>query len=170
MTAAAALLGVALALPDPWYAPGQAPETPEERSGRVAMIVESAVAASEPTPAGWPGTSPELAAAVLAVTWHESRRWAVEVHDGTVRGDGGRSCGLGQTYGRCSNVGTSRDATQRHLRDVAELLAWSADRCRVRSLSRPGVARVLTLYGTGKTCVPASWSWPRARLWSRMVQ
>ena len=168
------LLALALALPLPWYAPGAEPETSAERTARIDLIVRAAVDATEQPPEGWPGTPEDLAAAVLAKTWHESRRWALEVHDGTVRGDLhpvtgiGRSCGLGQTWGRCDHVGTSFEQTRAHLADVAAILAYHAQRCRVRRLNERSVALLFGAYGTGRTCRPLVSSWPRARLWERL--
>jgi hypothetical protein len=164
------LLAAALALPLPWYPPGRSPETDDARRDRIALIVESAVAAADVGHPDWPGDDNSLAAAVLAKTWHESRRWAVEVHDGTVRGDRGRSCGLGQVWGGCSAVGTSLAATRAHLHDVARILAHSARQCRVRRIDERTIARVFAMYGTGRTCVPGAWVIPRAHLWTRMMR
>src|ERR1041385_943115 len=87
MTLLARLLAIALALPPPYYLPGREPETQAERAARVERIVAAAI--SESAAVGkdeWPGTTEDLAAALLAVTFFESRHWALEVHDGRGRG------------------------------------------------------------------------------------
>lgn len=167
-----ALLSVALALPPPWYAPGQAPETPAQRDQRIETIVEASVLAAQPAPEGWPGTRAELSSALLAISWWEGIRWRLDVHQGRKRGDHdprlgrGHSCGLAQLWDHCDHMGTSLEATTEHFREAAEILARSAAQCRVRVVTEHTMRRAIGMYGSGKRC-GGGWARPYARLWER---
>lgn len=162
------LLAVALSLTQPWYLPSQAPETPAERTARITTIVTAAVDVD--IAPEWPGTRGEMAAALLALTWYESRRWALEVHDGRVRGDHRHSVCLAQVWTRDETlVGTSYEATRRCMQRAAEILVLHAGRCRVRRLDFYGAAVLVTAYGRGRGCTPARWAEERVRLWQRFA-
>jgi hypothetical protein len=169
MTFIARLLAAALLLPQPYYLPGHEPETAAERANRIEVIVSAAVDESQKVE-GWPGSPEDLAAAILSVTWFESRRWALEVHDGARRGDHGASVCLAQiwTYDR-SLAGTSPEATRRCFRKAAQILAMHANRCGIRHMNEPNMARLLGAYGTGRTCHTMPWARKRARLWARLM-
>jgi hypothetical protein len=170
MTILARLLAAALALPLPYYRPGHDPETAQQRAERVRVIVSAAVSEAE-TIDEWPGTPAELASALLAVTWYESRRWALEVHEGRARGDHGSSICLAQIWTRDSSlVGTSPSATRRCLHRAAEILAFHAKRCQVNHLDEIEMARLMGAYGTGRTCHVMPWARKRAALWSEFTR
>lgn len=169
MTFLARLLAAALLLPPPYYNPGAEPETTAQREARIEVIVTAAVSESAAIEE-WPGTHEDLAAALLAVTWYESRRWALEVHEGKARGDKGASLCLAQiwTYDR-SLIGTSPEATRRCFRRAAEILALHARRCGVQKINQYQMSRLLGAYGTGRTCRVMGWADKRARLWAKLV-
>jgi len=170
MTFLARLLAAALLLPPPYYSPGHEPETAPERAARIEIIVSSAISQAEATE-GWPGTKEELATAILAVTWYESRRWALEVHEGRVRGDKGASICLAQIWSHDhALVGTSREATDRCFRRAADILVLHAKRCGLRRIDRWEMARLLGAYGTGRTCHSMPWARKRAGLWATLTK
>jgi hypothetical protein len=150
--------------------PGREPETQAERAARVERIVAAAI--SESAAVGkdeWPGTTEDLAAALLAVTFFESRHWALEVHDGRARGDRGMSVCLAQIWGKDrSLVGTSPEATTRCLHRAVEILVLHTRRCGLHYMDQWQVARLLGAYGTGRTCQATDWSRKRAALWARL--
>ncbi|HVW24378.1 MAG TPA: hypothetical protein VHC69_03370 [Polyangiaceae bacterium] len=169
MTFFARLLAAALALPQPYYSPGHEPETAAARAQRVEVIVSSAMSESHGVE-GWPGTDEELAAAMLSVTWFESRRWALEVHDGARRGDHGASVCLAQIWTRDRSLaGTSPEATRRCFHRAAQILAMHAARCGIHRVDEMQMARLLGAYGTGRTCHTMPWARKRARLWARFM-
>ncbi len=170
MTFLARLLAAALLLPPPYYPPGHEPETAAERAARIEMIVTVAVQEANATE-DWPGTPEDLAAALLTVTWHESRRWALEVHEGRVRGDGGASICLAQIWSRDRSLaGSSREATRRCFRKAADILVLHARRCGIVRMDEHGIARLLGAYGTGRTCHVMPWARKRARIWARLMR
>jgi hypothetical protein len=169
MSFLARLLAAALVLPPPYSLPGRDPETAAARASRIEVIVSAAVSEANAVE-GWPGTREELAAAILSVTWFESRRWSLEVHDGARRGDKGASVCLAQiwTYDR-SLAGTSPEATRRCFRKAAEILAMHANRCGIRRVDEMQMARLLGAYGTGRTCHTMPWARKRAHLWAKLM-
>ncbi len=169
MTLLARLLAIALALPPPYYLPGREPETEAQRAARIERIVAAAVSESASVDRDeWPGTEEDLAAALLAVTFFESRHWALEVHDGRARGDRGKSVCLAQIWtADRSLVGTSQEATQRCMRRAAEILVLHARRCGIPYVDQWQMGRLLGAYGTGRTCQSSDWSRKRAGLWAR---
>ena len=170
MTLLVRLLAFALALPPPYYLPGHEPETQAERAARVERIVTAAVAESIAVDKDeWPGTKEDLAAALLAVTFYESRHWALEVHDGRARGDRGESVCLAQIWTKDRSLaGTSSEATQRCLHRAVEILVLHSRRCGLRYMDQWQVARLFGAYGTGRTCAATDWSKKRASLWARI--
>jgi hypothetical protein len=170
MSLLARLLTAALLLPQPYYPPGHEPETPQERASRIEVIVSAAVDASEATE-DWPGTKEELAAALLSVTWYESRRCALEVHDGRARGDHGASKCLAQIWTEDrSIVGTSKEATLRCFERATEILVLHAKRCGIRRIDELQMARLFGAYGTGRTCHSLPWARMRARHWTNLLR
>jgi hypothetical protein len=169
VTVAARLLAVALALPGPYYAPGKDPETAGERAQRVQLIVDAASEVADG--ATWPGTSADLAASILTVSWYESRRWALEVHDGRKRGDHGSSICLAQIWSKDSTLAaTTPEATRRCFERAAEILELHAQRCGIHGIDEWQIARLFGAYGTGRTCGAMPWSQNRARLWARFAR
>jgi hypothetical protein len=169
MTFFARLLAAALALPPPYYSPGHEPETAAARSARIEVIVSAAVDEAKAAE-GWPGTREQLAAAILSVSWFESRRWALEVHAGTRRGDRGASVCLAQIWtGDRSLAGTSPEATRRCFKKAAEILALHAGRCGIRQIDEFQMARLLGAYGTGRTCHSMPWARKRAHFWAKLM-
>ena len=170
MSFLARLLAAALLLPPPYYSPGHEPETSAERAARIEMIVTSAISEAEATE-DWPGTREELASALLAVTWYESRRWALEVHEGRVSGDHGSSICLAQVWSHNrALVGTSPEATRRCFRRAADIMTLHARRCGLQRIDREQMARLLGAYGTGRTCHIMPWARQRATLWASLMK
>jgi hypothetical protein len=170
MSFLARLLAAALLLPPPYYSPGHEPESPAERAARIEVIVTAAMDEAAATEE-WPGTHEELASAILAVTWYESRRWALEVHEGRVSGDRGSSICLAQIWSKNrALVGTSPEATRRCFRRAADILALHARRCGIRRIDREAMAHVLGAYGTGRTCHGMAWARQRAGLWASLMK
>lgn len=179
MTLAAKLLTVALALPAPWYPPERPPETGLERALRIQRLTEALVLEAKNPPACWRWSTADLAWAGLVITWWESGRWRVEVHDGTRRGDAGRSVCLAQIHdGGEELVGTDLASTRRCIRTAYEHLARHARRCLPKD-AEPSpwhMAAVFTGFGTGHSCDPAhdsphlgsNWALERARQWWRL--
>jgi hypothetical protein len=168
-TLAARLLTVALALPGPYYPPGHAPETASERAARVELIVTAASRAADD--GEWPGTPADLAASVLTVSWYESRRWALEVHDGRKRGDHGSSICLAQIWSKDRTLAaTTPEATRRCFERAVEILELHAHRCGIRNIDEERIARLFGAYGTGRTCHAMDWSRNRARTWARFAK
>lgn len=161
----------ALQAPAPWYPPGRCPETSAERAERLTVIataIDLETHDADIWAEGW--EREDWAWAAFAKTWHESRRFALEVHDGRLRGDRGASVCLGQImHGGESLVGTSLEATRRCYREVFRHLQLHQRRCRVFVPTVTGVARVFSGYGSGYSC-SASWSWAvrRAAMWERL--
>lgn len=117
----------------------------------------------------WPGTSEDLALALLAITWFESRHWALEVHDGRARGDHGASVCLAQVWSKDQTLaGTSMASTRRCMQKAAEILVLHAQRCRVRNIDEHQTARLFAAYGTGRTCHATRWADKRAGLWGHL--
>lgn len=151
------MVEVAAALPVPYYPPGKAPETKEQRDARVALIA-SVVAERAPINAElhhWFWSSDDLALAAFTMMWFESGRFKLSVHSGKQRGDSGRSTCLGQIMnGGDSLVGTGREATTRCVDKVMEILAQHQNRC-LYYKAKPsawGMASVYAGYGTGHSC------------------
>lgn len=167
MSFLAKLIAIALTLPPPYYPPGREPESHSVRSARIETIVTAAVDEAEWASDRWPGSSEELALALVSVTWFESRRWAIEVHDGRARGDRGASICLAQVWSRdASLAGTSLGATRQCMRKAAEIFLLHADRCRVRSIDEHQIGRLFGAYGTGRTCHSTRWAGRRAAFWA----
>lgn len=179
MTILPKLLTAALSWPLPWYAPGKCPETPDERDSRVTTIVVANYVESRDPPEGWGLTPDDLAWAGLVVTYHESRRWSLEVHDGSKRGDNDASVCLGQIHGGGDELaGVDIDATRRCFRAVNVHLATHWRRC-LSSSSDPSawnMGAVFSGYGTGHSCNPLhdsphigkGWALKRGQHWWRV--
>lgn len=167
---AIALWTAALSLPEPYYPPGRAPETCAERAERVAVIalaIEAETHDADHWAEDW--EREDWAWAAFAKTYDESRRFALEVHDGRARGDHRQSVCLGQIYGGGDElVGVSLEATRRCYREVLRHLQLHQRRCRVLVPTRAGLERVFSGYGTGFSCGPRAWANRRAALWARL--
>ena len=171
---AAALYAVAVAAPAPvrGVRPWLDQEPAEGRLERLGYIADGiALAAEGPEGDGWPWDSRSLGAAALAVSWHESGRWLRAVHDGTLKGDGGRSHSIfGLMRGPWLEgwpelVGVDREATARSAAAGVRVLVLFAGCARGNKRpTRAALARVLYGYGTGKCSKgqPASWAAGRA--------
>ncbi len=156
MNLAVALYLAALAGPLPYYPPGQCPETGAERALRMATIALAIDAETERADEWAPGwTREDWAWAAYAKTWAESRRFAVEVHDGRKRGDNGKSVCVGQIWGGGDVlVGTDLAATRRCYHEVFRHMLIHRERCRVGAASPTAVATIFAGYGTGHSCNP----------------
>jgi len=137
--------------------PGKLPEATEETTYRYATIADAIHRASN--------GDPEMELYLTATTFHESG-WKLPVHDGTKRGDGGRSWCLGQILlGRNSPrgmelVGTDPASTERCLETSARYLRHGTVVCRgwddpaciwkvyggVKSAMDPRIQRRVTTY------------------------
>lgn len=178
MSLAAYLTAIAVSLPAPWYPPDEPVETCAERLDRVMLIAEAHAIEAELIPDGWGWDARDLALAGLVVTWHESGRWRLEVHDGSKRGDGGKSVCIGQIHGGTEDlVGTSLEATRRCVREVYRHLGTHWRRC-LRADRAPeayALGAVFAGYGTGHSCDPMhdsphlgrGWALSRAEVWWR---
>ena len=178
MSVAAWLTAVALSLPAPVYPSDAQPETPDERTARVAMIAEVAAKESR-DPLRWPGwRHKERALMLLVKAWYESGLFALEVHTGKKRGDGGKSVCLAQIHRGPwlddelwkSLPGTSREATSRCFAVAYAMLTKAHCYCTPRA--PPGewvVASVYALYGTGRTCDPLESTLERAQRWRKLL-
>lgn len=149
-------------LPGPWIAPGKAKETPEERRVRISMIAD-VIATQAPLSAaehGWRWSTSDLALAAFTKTYYESGRFNIDIHNGHVRGDHGKSVCLGQImFGGNTLVGTDRAATQRCIAEVMRHLIMHQRRC-LNENSKPSpwtMAKVFAGYGTGYSCDPDEW-------------
>lgn len=169
-------------LPPPW---NDNSETPQDRLVRIRMIAD-VVAEQAPVSAaelGWYWSSDDLALAAFTKMWHESGRFRLKVHNGTIRGDNGRSVCLGQImYGGKRLVGTDRDSTKRCITEVMRHLITHQRRC-LNEVTKPSpwaIAKVFAGYGTGHSCkenvtMPANnktgrsyWARERSYTWWQM--
>ena len=161
-----------LPLPAPYYAPGKAPETCAERAERLTVPAYAIAYETEDADVwaeGW--TRWDWVSAGIAKTYAESRRFALEVHDGRARGDRGQSVCLGQIMGGGDElVGVDLEATRRCYREVFRHLQLHQRRCRVLVPTREGLARVFSGYGTGHSCsATRRWAVRRAAMWARLT-
>lgn len=183
---AAKLQAEAHRLPAPWYAPGKAPETTGERHYRLAVIAYAAAAEATPPdrlPPSW--RAEHLAWAAFVIAYWEGSRFALEVHDGSKRGDRGRSVCLGQvqTSGLvppdewAALPGTELEATRRCFAAIVRVFV--AHLCRCAKGEPPSfdvVTRAMAGYGTGYSCSAEVrdadgnyWAKDRAEMWARLA-
>ena len=167
-----------------WAPPLTDGETAPERAARYVVLAEAqASAANAVTASGlWPGTEVELAAALVALGWHESG-WVLRVHAGRCRSDecdpirrwtrrGWITVGhaaatpwqLHQTghlpaAAWRGMIGTSPEATG--LAALAAARAFARARNWCRGGQRDWAARAISGYATGRRCV---WRGAAARL------
>lgn len=176
MSLKASLIAAAISLPPPWYAPGKEVETEGEYRARVAVIAE-AIALEAQSATRWSWGPRSLAFAVLTKFYEESR-FALEVHDGTKRGDEGRAICLGQHHrnGRSeeeweSLVGTDLDSTRRCVSATVKTLIAAQHYCDVASKgpTDENMGRVFALYGTGSRCSPTRNTRGRVARWRRLL-
>lgn len=167
------LLWLMLALPAPAYV--EQGEDQAERFGTIALATESA---TELDAWGWPYSREELATAALAVSWHESGRWAPSVHSGRRKGDNGRSHCLGgimrgtgwiteDEWKRA--VGTGLEPTTVCMRLTTRILARHAGRCFGRNPGKLDGWKMGVLfyaYGSGKGCTRKPPKWAQSRAWT----
>lgn len=173
-----AIYVTALGQPGPYYPPGRCPETDQERALRMATIAIAIDFETHDADHWAEGFAREDWAWMgYTKTRLESRRFAVEVHDGTARGDGGVSVCLGQIYGGGAElVGIDLAATRRCYREVFRYLQLHQVRCNVWKPTPTGVAIVFAGYGTGSSCnadhvspvLGAGWARRRANAWAHL--
>lgn len=173
----AALLSVALALPSPWYSPGQNPETREQYENRVEVIAQ-AVAIEANEARGWNWGARALAVAALTLMYNESH-FALPVHSGARLGDHGRASCLGQIHVSglvpkqewLELTGVDLESTRRCARATIRLLVAQYRSCGLnrRPVSLEGMASLFAKYGTGSSCRPNDGSRARAREWQRLM-
>jgi hypothetical protein len=174
----AAILAAELAAwPGP-HGDTEAPECRQERLGTIALATELE---THPAPPAWRYGSDELRDAALVVTWWESGRWRLDVHDGRRKGDRGRSACLGQIMRGAwyhgerwrALMGTDMESTRQCVRAVVRVLTHHANRCLPswqETLTVPALARVLSGYASGYSCggtvgqsQARAWHWWRVR-------
>lgn len=174
------LLTAALAMAPPYYPPGHEPELPQERDRRLAVIAVAIERAAETATERdwWPRQHrAELAWQLWAISYQESRHWALEVHDGRQRGDrhlGGSIClvqinrGNPLARGWAGLAGTDLASTTRCLETGARSLGHALRHCakvaKWHSSTRwHSLASAHSVYATGSTC----WLWSGAgpRIW-----
>jgi len=165
----AAVLWAALALPHPVCSHG-ACESGSERFGRlvtIATAIELETEGADEWLSGW--TRQDWAAAALVKTWAESGRFDRRVHEGSRRGDAGRSWCLGQVMGGGKRLaGIGLEPTRACYRETLRILLLHACRCRVGPASQTAVARTFGGYGTGYSCSVLPWAGRRAWMWQRV--
>lgn len=150
-------------LPPPWSAPNkQLDETIEQRRERIQMIADvvEMLAPIEKAEFGWVWSSDDLALAAFTKMWYESGRFRLKVHNGTIRGDHGKSVCLGQImYGGNKLVGSDRESTVRCVIEVMRHLVKHQRRClnEVTPPSAWAIAKVFAGYGTGHSCSEGAW-------------
>jgi len=108
-----------------------------------------AVVVTEP-PAGWTGSSRELAHLLVTIARHESGFWR-GVHDGTLRGAAGEK-GLFQVHPSLPEfdeclVGVDLDATISCVEVAARLVTRAKRMCR-------SIGGTIAIYGSGSGCQP----------------
>jgi hypothetical protein len=149
-------------LPEPWYMPGENPETIEQRETRLTMISE-VIAEQAPIAKkqfGWFWSSDDLALAAFTKTWYESGRFKLNVHSGKARGDHGKSVCLGQIMnGKKDLIGVDRQSTSRCINEVMKHLSMHQKRClnEKTPASQFAMAKVFAGYGTGYSCDASAW-------------
>lgn len=149
----------------PWYMPGEEPETDEERETRLHMIIDAIIDAASETVVDdngneWRWSKSDLAWAAWTKMYHESAHYKIEIHNGKIRGDHGKSVCLGQIMGGSEAlVGTDYDSTKRCVQRVMSILAYHQNRCLYQSTgpSVRAVAKIYAGYGTGHSCDPKKW-------------
>ena len=148
-----AIANVANKLPGPYYVKEKNPETLEERALRMKMI-SSILAEESFTHPGWQWDATDLGWAAFVKTWNESARFKIEVHNGKMRGDHGKSVCLGQIMnGGEELVGVDEASTRRCISRVMDILIQHQIRC-VDGYA-PGfiaMADIFSGYGTGRSC------------------
>jgi hypothetical protein len=165
------LLLAASMLPATWYPPKKNPETPDERLERLATIMIAISIESKTTAPGWGWSNDDAAWAAFTKMYFESGRFALSVHNGKRRGDGGRSVCLGQIMnGGDDLVGTDIESTRRCVRRVMDILGTHHNRCVYGS--KPNVSAMSSVYagyGTGHSCDPKlKFAARRAWLWWKL--
>jgi hypothetical protein len=157
----------ALNLPERWQPPSQPkPETIPERRERLRLIVR-ALMLELPEAKGlrgeeWFWTQEELAWVTFTKIYHESYWFSLDVHNGELRGDRGKSVCLGQIMrGEEELVGTDMESTRRCLKRVIAYLVMHQNGCLAKQAkpSSWSVARIYAGYGTGRTCDARHWMW-----------
>jgi len=174
VTLKAKLLALMLSMPSPWGAT----ETPQERGARLDTIAEAIIQETKPQGQWLPSwTHRDRAALALVLTYHESGRWRRDVHDGTKRGDHGRSVCLGQIMsGRWidralwrSLPGVSLAATRNCIRTTLHYLSRARRMCASgEGPSAAAAAKTFTMYGTGHQCAAISLGHTRGRHFRRI--
>ena len=142
---------------------------------RLQVVAESVDALQ--APAKWPWTADALKALVLA-TWIDESGLRESVHSGALRGDSGQAACFGQVHSGLlvprtewrASMGTSREATAVCATITARVLTAAAT-CvdGKKPLTQAGVARIVAMYGTGRTCVPPNFARARAARWADIV-
>ena len=150
-------------------------ETPEQYGDRLELIAD-AVASETTAASGWQWSRESLARAVVA-TFHAESRFALPVHSGALRGDGGRSACLGQVQALGpvtrsawrSAVGIDIQSTRACVRATIQHLTLHQVRCSAGlSDGKHSISRVFAGYRSGTSCAPDRESERRAQLWNTM--
>ncbi len=181
MTLSEILLAIVINLPAPWYQPGKNPETKAEYQTRLETI-SHAIAMEAEAAEDWRWDATSLAAATVVI-WYGESRFALEVHDGSGKSRYGEDDGRARCFGQIhktglvpkpeweSLVGVDLEATRRCARATMKVLAVQGKRCGMQE-NKPSmwaVARMVSAYGSGKSCAPTKASTERARRWSKVM-
>jgi hypothetical protein len=118
-----------------------------------------------------------FAVAGILTVWHFESHLALEVHNGTKRGDGGKANCMGSIHASAlvpdwsQLSGTDLDATTRCARATLRVLRSSWWECaHGRDIDEQSLAETLEQYATGHTCAPGAESRKRARFWMRLTR
>jgi hypothetical protein len=165
------LLAIALSWPVPTPPAGYERESDEAYRERVTVIVRAIAAVTD---------DPYEAAALLVLSRDESTfdPW---IHAGLAHPDPRKH----QDHGRARCVlqihrsrlvpewaelaGTDFDSTVRCMKAGLRLLRGAAGYCKASLHTRPGVTRALSLYATGRSCLPITLAKERSERWSLVV-
>lgn len=155
---------IALNAPGPWE-PARQAEPPAERFERLNTIARAIALESAHPPEGWRWGSEELAALLLATSYEEGWMWRRDVHEGRKLGDGGRARCLMQLHRHptwmprelwLASTGTDLESTRICVAGAARVMAHYARACvndwRSKHDLEGSLARIVSGYGTGRTC------------------
>jgi hypothetical protein len=157
------VLAVILAFPRPVTPPAYDPEPPSDYEARAVIIAEAVARVA--------GSRSE-AAAVLVV-WEAESRFLLQIHDGTIKGDGGRATCMGSIHPHVPDwgalAGTDSDSTERCATRTAQHLRWGLGMCGAREIDHvAAMAAAFEYYARGHCHAPGAESKRRARQWARV--
>lgn len=133
----------------------------EDHDSRISRIktISRIIAEESFVHINWQWSPRDLGLATFVKTWNESLRFKLEVHNGKMRGDHGKSICLGQIMnGDKSLVGVDEVSTRKCISRVIDILIMHQIRC--TNHKPPALwwmASIYAGYGTGHSCDPNAW-------------